>query len=67
MYVFWSVILVAIGGIMIFNPKLCFDVTESWKSCTRSDPSDFYLLSTRLGGILFLSAGIAGIGVFVLM
>ncbi len=32
MYVFWSVILAAIGVIMIFNPKLFFDFTESWKS-----------------------------------
>ncbi len=41
MYVFLSVILAAIGVIMIFNPKLFFDFTESWKSCTGSDPSDF--------------------------
>ncbi|MCI9148617.1 MAG: hypothetical protein HFG73_10230 [Hungatella sp.] len=59
--------ITAVGAVMIFNPKLFFDITESWKSCTRSEPSDFYLLTTRLGGILCLLTGIAGIVMFVLL
>lgn len=65
MYIFLSIIIVVIGIIMFFKPKLVFDITESWKSYTSSTPSNLYLFSTRLGGILCLLVGIAGILVFM--
>ncbi len=60
MYVFLSGILAAVGLIMAAKPKLFFDITEGWKSNAEREPSDLYRISTRLGGILFLLVGVAG-------
>lgn len=42
------------------KPQTFFDITESWKSNAEREPSDLYRISTRLGGILFLLVGVAG-------
>ena len=52
---------------MRLNDILVFDITEGWKSYSSSDPSDLYILSTRLGGVLCLIVGIVGIVVFLLV
>ena len=40
--------------IAVFNPLLAWKLREGWKfnRNTRPQPSDFYLLLTRIGGIL---------------
>lgn len=67
MYIFLSIILVIMGAIMILKPRLFFDITESWKNYASSDPSDLYLFSTRLGGVLCLLVGIGGIVILVFL
>ena len=42
------------------KPQTFFDITESWKSNAEREPSDLYRIGTRLGGILFLLVGVAG-------
>lgn len=61
MYIILSVILAVIGIVMVWKPKSIYDLTESWKSSTGGEPSDLYLFSTRMGGVLCLLAGIIGI------
>ena len=58
----WSVI----GGILIFalgmfiylKPRLVWDLTEKWKSYYADEPSEFYLKTTKIGGIVFAIFGI---------
>lgn len=46
---------------MLAKPEFFFTWTESWKSNTAGEPSDFYLFSTRLGGALCLLVGAAAL------
>ena len=57
-------ILIAAAGIFIFlKPHLIWELTEKWKSYRPDEPSDFYLKSTKLGGILF---GLCGLMMIIL-
>ena len=51
---------------MLLSPGTIYELTESWKSYSSGEPSNFYLVCTRIGGGLFSLAGIAGIVVFFL-
>ena len=57
MYVILSILLIAVGMIMLIRPKSFFEWTESWKSNTRSGPSKLYLFGTRFGGVMCILAG----------
>lgn len=61
MYFLIGVIFVGIGFIMLINPKFIFELTESWKSNSDSEPSDLYIFNTRFGGIIVLIIGFASI------
>ena len=61
MYIALSIIIAIIGITMILKPGLIYDITESWKTYPDSEPSELYLFNTRLGGVVFLLIGIAGI------
>lgn len=65
MYVILSIILIVVGGVMVGNPRLFYDITESWKNSRNGEPSDWYILHTRLGGVFFLVVGVVG-GVILL-
>ncbi|PEJ54556.1 hypothetical protein CN692_19690 [Bacillus sp. AFS002410] len=47
-----GIILLLFGGLLIANPKLIWFITESWKTENSTDPSSFYTVTTRIGGIL---------------
>jgi uncharacterized membrane protein len=64
--IFWGIILVIIGLIMIVNPTLVWLITESWKTEDGTEPSRLYILSTRFGGIMMTVAGIGGIVAYFL-
>lgn len=57
MYVILSVVVAVVGMIMLVNPQGFYEVTQSWKS-SGGEPSDAYLLYTRVGGAVFLVVGI---------
>ena len=63
---FGGLLLLAFGAFMLFAPGQFFALTESWKSNTLSEPSDFFILSTRIGGAFFMLVGIVSIVVFFL-
>ena len=52
MYIALSIIIAIIGITMILKPGLIYDITESWKTYTDSEPSELYLFNTRLGGVV---------------
>ena len=47
-----GLVLLALGILMLAAPDLFYQITE---------PSDLYKLNLRIGGIVFLLVGIAGI------
>ncbi|WP_036740201.1 MULTISPECIES: DUF6199 family natural product biosynthesis protein [unclassified Paenibacillus] len=58
---FIYIVLIAVGLLMLLAPGAVWTVKESWKSNDGTEPSDLYILSTRMGGGIFLLIGIAGI------
>lgn len=58
-----GIIFLLIGIIIFLKPDLIWKLTESWKSQQADGPSDFYLKSTKFGGILL---GILGIVLMIL-
>ena len=59
---FWTIIggilVLAVGIFAFAKPDLIWEFTERWKSERADEPSDLYVLSTRIGGILLALAGI---------
>jgi len=56
-----SLLLLPMGLVMFFRPQWIWAMSEEWKSNDATEPSDLYLLSTRLGGVLSTLAGLGGI------
>lgn len=52
---------------MLVKPDIWWEITESWKSYDATEPSDFYIKTTRFGGCIFTLVGIAGIIGFFLL
>lgn len=61
MYILLAVIIAVVGVVMIVKPKLIYEITESWKNNSGSEPSEAYLLWTRLSGIVCLLVGVVGV------
>ncbi len=59
-------LVILVGLIMISKPNVFWLITESWKSNDATEPSPFYIWSTRFGGVMFLLAGIGGVVAFLL-
>lgn len=57
MYLILSIILIAFGIFMLIRPRTFFELTESWKSDTSSEPSKLYIFGTRFGGVMCILAG----------
>lgn len=59
--VFAGIVLIGIGAFLFLKPDLMWKLTEQWKSYRADRPSDFYLKSTKFGGLLFMLCGIVAI------
>ncbi len=64
MLLFGSIIILIVGLIMVISPTAFYNLTESWKNNSDSEPSDLYKISVRIGGIFSLIVSILGIIVF---
>lgn len=53
------IIIALIGLACVFFPYLLWDITERWKTNSDDDPSEAYILYTRIcgGGIILLGIG----------
>jgi len=58
---FISLLLIIVGLLMAIRPSMIWAVTERWKSHDATEPSGLYVVSTRIGGVLFILAGIGGV------
>ncbi len=54
-----GLLMLLIGAFLFSKPQLLWELTEKWKSYYSDEPSDFYLKSTKFGGICFAVAGLA--------
>ena len=53
-----SVIIGVLGAFVFLKPELVWELTEKWKSYRADEPSDLYLKSVKIGGLLFVLCGI---------
>ena len=65
LYIFLGIIIAVIGVIMLVNPKLFYDITQSWKHNGSTEPSDLFILETKVGGILCLLVGLGVVVIFL--
>ncbi len=56
--IFGGMIILALGMVMFLKPHIVWRLTEEWKSYGADEPSDLYLKSTKMGGILFALVGV---------
>ena len=56
-----GIFLLFLGLLMACFPSGFYDVTQSWKHSSCTEPSGRYLLMIRIEGIIFAVIGIAGI------
>ena len=53
-----GLLFLVIGFLMLRFSGEIYDLTESWKSNTPGEPSKWYRISLRVGGITFLLVGV---------
>ena len=58
---FVSLLLIILGLFMAIRPSVVWSVIERWKSHDATEPSGLYVMSARIGGVLFILAGIGGV------
>ncbi len=56
--IYYGIIIFALGMFIFLKPGLIWKLTEEWKSYRADEPSEFYLKTTKIGGILFALFGI---------
>lgn len=67
LYILLSILLTIVGIVMIFNPQLVYEITQSWKNSGNSEPSEMYIWHTRLGGGVFVIVGVVCTGILVFL
>lgn len=58
-FIFLELIGLLCGSLMTIRPDIIWKINESWKSNDATEPSDLFLLLTRIGGICLLVIGIS--------
>lgn len=56
-----GLLLLVIGFLMLRFPEDIYNLAEGWKSNSPGEPSKWYRISLRVGGIFFLLAGVMGL------
>ena len=56
-----GLVLLVIGFLMLRFPEDIYNLAEGWKSNSPGEPSKWYRISLRVGGIFFLLAGVMGL------
>lgn len=58
MLIFAGLIFTVIGILNIVNPNFAWYLKEGWKVDGDSEPSDFYVALTKLGGVIGVVFGV---------
>ena len=59
--VFAGIVLIGIGAFLFLKPDLMWKLTEQWKSYRADEPSELYVISTKVGGVAFALCGVAAV------
>ncbi len=59
MYLLWGIVLIVLGAMMLCGPKVFYQITQGWKNDSDAEASHLFIISTRVGGVLFVIAGVA--------
>ena len=61
-WMIWAgIVFLALGAFLFFRPDLVWKLTEQWKSYRADEPSELYVLSTKVGGVAFALCGAAAV------
>ena len=59
-WMIWAgIVFLALGAFLFFRPDLVWKLTEQWKSYRADEPSELYVLSTKVGGVALALCGAA--------
>ncbi len=64
---FLFIFLSLVGLLLFVFPKRVWEFTEMWKSSYATEPSDLYIITTRVGGAICTLIGLAGIITLILL
>lgn len=53
-----SIILIIVGILLLKFPDAAYELTQSWKNASSTEPSNLWLISTRIGGIVCVAIGV---------
>ncbi len=56
-----GLLFLVIGFLMLRFPEEIYNLAEGWKSNSPGEPSKWYRISLRVGGIAFLLVGVMGL------
>ena len=56
-----GVVFVVLGVFLFVRPDLVWKLTEQWKSYRADEPSELYVISTKVGGVAFALCGVAAV------
>lgn len=54
----FAIMLITAGIILAVAPNLVYNVTQSWKNISNSEPSSIYKIMTRVQGIILVIIGV---------
>lgn len=61
-WMIWAgIVFLALGAFLFFRPDLVWKLTEQWKSYRADEPSELYVISTKVGGVVFALCGVAAV------
>ena len=61
-WMIWAgIVFLALGAFLFFRPDLVWKLTEQWKSYRADEPSELYVISTKVGGVAFDLCGVAAV------
>ena len=58
MEIICSILIILLGLFLVIKPDWVYYISESWKSNFNSEPSNLYLVSTKIGGLIVLIIGL---------
>ncbi len=57
MYILLALLVVGVGVFQWVAPVVWYNITQSWKNDSASEPSELYIKYTRIGGAAFAFIG----------
>lgn len=56
-----GIFLFVMGGVMLIKPKTIWKIAESWKVKTNAEPTELYIILSRIAGSILVIGGICAI------